>query len=113
MLAHGAVLRKNGFSTQQIIAILEDPHKAGLEPVEVHLMDYAAKLSQTPPAITDEDVEILRRDGLTDAQISDVVLVTAGRNFMSRLFDGLGAGPDEELIAQEPELWQFLKDWKG
>ena len=28
MLAHGAVLRKNGFTAQQVIAILEDYHNA-------------------------------------------------------------------------------------
>ncbi len=112
MLAHGAVLRKNGFTAEQIIAILKDPHTAGLSPQEVHLMDFAASLSRTPPSITQADVEILRQDGLTDQQITDVTLVVTGRNFMSRLFEALGAGPDDELIAQEPELWGFLKDWK-
>ncbi len=46
MLAHGAILRKNGFTAQQVIAILEDPHNAGLSPQEVHLMDYSARISR-------------------------------------------------------------------
>ncbi len=111
MLAHGAVLRKNGFTAQQVIAILKDPHKAGLSEEEVHLMDYADKISRTPPSISQADVDVLRRDGLTDQQITDATLAAA-RNFMSRLFDSLGAGPDEELIAKEPELWEFLQDWE-
>ena len=45
MLAHGAVLRKNGFTAQQVITILEDYHNAGLSPKEVHMMDYASKIS--------------------------------------------------------------------
>ncbi len=49
MLAHGAVLRKNGLSATQVIALLEDYHHAGLPPSEVHIMDYASKLSATPP----------------------------------------------------------------
>lgn len=112
MLAHGAVLRKNGFTAGQIIAILKDPRRAGLTPQEVHLMDYAEKISRTPLSVTDADVEPLRQDGLTDPQITDIALAAVGRNFISRLFEALGAGPDEELIAQEPELWEYLKDWK-
>jgi uncharacterized peroxidase-related enzyme len=112
MLAHGAVLRKNGFSAQQVIAILEDPHTAGLTPVEVHMMAYAAKISSDTSTITRADLDLLRQDGLSDQQITDVALAAVARNFMSRFFNALGAGPDPELQLQEPELWDYLKDWQ-
>jgi alkylhydroperoxidase family enzyme len=112
MLAHGAVLRKNGFSAQQIIAILTDYAHAGLSPVEVHMMDYATKISTDTSSITQADLDLLRQDGLSDTQITDVALVAAARNFMSRFFDALGAGPDPELKQKEPELWDYLKDWR-
>jgi uncharacterized peroxidase-related enzyme len=111
MLAHGAVLRKNGFSAQQVIAVLEDHHHADLSPVEVDMMDYAAKMSRDPDAITSADVERLRQDGLTDPQIGDVALAAAARNFISRYFDALGAPPDPELQKKEPELWGYLQNW--
>lgn len=111
MLAHGAILRKNGFTAQQVIAILEDPHNAGLSPQEVHLMDYSARISRDSKSIGQADIDLLRQDGLTDQQITDVALAAAARNFLSRYFDALGAGPDPELIAKEPELWDYLKDW--
>ncbi|HEX9019189.1 MAG TPA: hypothetical protein VF806_08375 [Anaerolineaceae bacterium] len=112
MLAHGAVLRKNGFTTQQVIAILEDYHNAGLSPAEVHMMDYAHKLSVNPVAVTQADIDLLRQDGLSDAQITDIALAAAMRNFISRFIDALGGPPDPELQAKEPELWDYLKDWK-
>jgi uncharacterized peroxidase-related enzyme len=111
MLAHGAVLRKNGFTAQQVIAILEDYHNAGLKPEEIHLMDYASKISRDSKSISQVDVDILHQDGLNDQQITDVALAAVLRNFMSRLFDALGARSDPELIAKEPELWNYLKDW--
>ncbi len=110
MLAHGSILRKNGFTAEQIIAILRDPHKAGLSPQEMHLMDYAAKISGDSRSITSADTEVLRQDGLTEQQITDVALAAVMRNFLSRFFDALGADPDPELIAKEPELWGYLKD---
>ena len=112
MLAHGAVLRKNGFSAQQIIAVLEDYHSAGLSPVEVHMMNYASKISRDSGAITQADIDILRQDGLNEQQITDVALAAVARNFMSRFFDALGAGPDPELQEKEPELWGYLKNWR-
>ncbi len=112
MLAHGAVLHKNGFSAQQVIAILEDYHQAGLTPLEVDMMDYATKMTSNPPAVVREDVERLREDGLNDQQITEVALVAAARNFISRFFEAMGASPDLELQQQEPELWGYLKEWK-
>ncbi len=108
MLAHGAVLHKNGFSAQQIVAILEDYTNAGLTPAEVHMMDYASKISRVSGSVHPEDVETLRADGLSDQAITDIALAAAARNFISRFFDALGAGPDPELIEREPEIWAYL-----
>lgn len=111
MLAHGAVLRKNGFTAEQVIAILEDYHKAGLTPEEVHLMDYATKISTDSNINTEVDVERLGLDGLNEQQITDVALAVVLRNFISRFFSAIGADPDPELIEKEPELWGYLQNW--
>jgi uncharacterized peroxidase-related enzyme len=109
MLVHGGILRKNGFTAEQVIAILGDPHNAGLSPEEVHLMDYAAKISGDSKSITQAHTDRLRQDGLSDQQITDVALAAVMRNFLSRFFDALGADPDPDVIAREPELWAYLK----
>jgi uncharacterized peroxidase-related enzyme len=112
MLAHGAVLRKNGFTAQQVIDIYKDYHNAGLSPVEVHMMDYAWKISTDTHTITQADLDLLVQDGLSEQQITDVALVVVARNFMSRFFEALGVVPDPELQQQEPELTAYLKDWQ-
>jgi uncharacterized peroxidase-related enzyme len=110
MMAHGAVLHKNGFSARQIISILEDHHSAGLTPEEVHMMDFADKISRDSESMTQADIDILRKDGLNEQQITDVALAAVARNFYSRFFHALGARTDPELIEREPELWEYLKD---
>ncbi len=108
VLAHGAVLARNGFSEDQLIAILRDFREAGLEPVEVRMMDLSRKLSTEPRTVTAMDIQCLRDDGLTDAEITDVALVAAERNFYSRYFDALGTEPDPQLKAQVPRLWEYV-----
>lgn len=112
MLAHGEVLHKNGFTIPEIIAILEDHHNAGLSPVEVHMMDYAYKISSETSLITREDLDLLRQDGLNNQQITDITMAAVARNFMSRMFEAFGVDPDPELQLREPELWDYLKQWK-
>jgi len=108
MLAHGAVLRKNFFTAEQVLALLDDYHQAGLEPVEVALMDFAVKVSREAGAVTAEDIHRLRQFGLSDAEILDATLAAAARNFFSRVMDALGTQPDDSLRESEPELWQRL-----
>ncbi len=108
ILAHGAVLARNGFSEDQLISIVSDFHKAGLGPAEMHMMDLACKFSTQPRAVTASDIQELRDDGLSDAEITDVALVAAERNFYSRIFEALGAEPDPQLKDRVPRLWEHV-----
>ena len=48
LVAHSAVLAKDGMSVDQLRALLADFHDAGLAPVEVAMMEYARRLSGAP-----------------------------------------------------------------
>lgn len=109
MLAHGAVLHKNGFSLDQVQAILQDYHQAGLEKAEVDMMDLAARMSTNPQAVTAAHIQRLRDDGFSDEDIANIALAASARNFLSRYFDALGVEPDPQLIEQEPELWGLIQ----
>ncbi|MEA3246676.1 MAG: carboxymuconolactone decarboxylase family protein, partial [Gemmatimonadota bacterium] len=71
LLAHGAILLENGFSIDQLRAILTDYRTAGLEPVEVAAMDFAARVARNANEIRAADVEGMRAPGHDDAQILD------------------------------------------
>ncbi len=104
LLAHGAVLRKNFFTAEQLLAILHDYRQAGLEPVEVAMMAFAEKITLAAHTVTPQDIEGLRGFGLTDAEILDIVLATTARNFFSKALDAVGAEPDMVYLDLEPEL---------
>lgn len=110
MLAHGAVLRKNGFSVEQIKALITDFHQAGLEASEVDMMELARKLSLDPYSVTPADIQKLREDGFADDEILDIVTAAALRNFFSRTLAVLGVEPDAIYREREPELWKFIME---
>lgn len=94
MLAHGAVLRKNGFSAEQLEAIARDFHAAGLPQKDVLMMEYAQKVVRDASSTTAEDFERLRAAGWKDEELFSITLAAAARAFVSKVFDALGADPD-------------------
>lgn len=108
MLAHGALLRKNFFSAEQLVAIVKDFRTADLSPEEVALMSFAQKITTQARQVSEAEIDELRGFGLTDEEILEVVLACAARNFFSKTLDTLNARPDETYLKLEPELLQVL-----
>jgi uncharacterized peroxidase-related enzyme len=54
------------------------------------LLDYAHKLSQTPPRMSEADLQPLRNAGLSDRDILDANLVVAYFAYVNRIAEGLG-----------------------
>jgi len=108
MLAHGALLRKNFFSADELAGIIKDFRNAGLPPEEVAIMSFAQKITTEARQISEEDMDELRGYGLTDEEILDVVLACTARNFFSKTLDALNAVPDDVYKEFEPELLQLL-----
>ena len=60
------------------------------------MLDFAVKLTRSPEAMAQSDVETLRGHGFTDAAIHDTVQVAALFNYYNRLAEGLGIDPEPE-----------------
>jgi uncharacterized peroxidase-related enzyme len=110
MLAHGAILRKNFFSADELAAIARDFRNAGLPPEEVALMAFAQRITTQAHQISKEDIDELRNYGLSDEEILDVILASTARNFFSKTLDAAGSIPDEAYSTLEPELFQVLTE---
>lgn len=108
MIAHGTVLQQNFFSAEQVVAILKDYHQAGLETEEVALMDFATQVTRNAGAVTPQDIQKLRELGFSDADILDVTLAVAARNFFTRILEAMGAVPDAAYREKEPEIWAYV-----
>ena len=110
ILAHGAILNKNGFSVDQLRAILMNFRNAGLEPREVGMMEFARKIARSANEITQADVDELRGMGFDDVQILDMTLAATMRCFASKTFNALGAGPDIAFSELEDKLSDLLPE---
>jgi uncharacterized peroxidase-related enzyme len=108
LLAHGAILTKNGVGLDQLRAILTDFHDAGLEPAEVAMMDFAQKIARSANEMTQADVDALRAQGFEDVEILDIALTATMRAFASKTFNALGAGSDAVYDELEGQLNDLL-----
>ncbi len=78
-------------------AIMTDYRSAKLSATDKALCDYASKLTRTPAAIRQEDIDGLRRHGLSDRAINDAAQVIAFFNYINRIADGLGVDLEPEM----------------
>ena len=54
------------------------------------MVTFAVKLTKTPGAMTDADIEAVREAGFSDRDILDIVEVVGYYNYANRIADGLG-----------------------
>jgi uncharacterized peroxidase-related enzyme len=107
-LAHGSVLVDRFLEPDTLLAIVSDHRTAGLDPLDVAVMDLADKVADDATSVTQADVERLRSLGLSDTDIFDVIAAASARCFFSKLLDGLGAQPDARYAELDPQLRRAL-----
>lgn len=90
MTHHGESLRRLVRDDALVPQLKEDYTRAPLSTADRAMLDYAAKLTQTPSAVVKDDVEGLREAGFSDRAILDVAQITAYFAFVTRLASGLG-----------------------
>jgi uncharacterized peroxidase-related enzyme len=99
-LAHGSVLLDEFVDEDGLQAIMADHHRGGLDPVDVAVMDLAEKVAADATSVGEDDFARLRKHGITDSEIFDVVAAAAARCFFSKTLDGLGVQPDAQYGEQ-------------
>jgi uncharacterized peroxidase-related enzyme len=107
-LAHGMVLADKFLEPDAVRAIAADHRTAGLDEVDIAVMDLADKVADDATSVTSADVERLRTLGLSDADILDVVAAAAARCFFSKALDGLGTQADAKYAEIDSELRNAL-----
>lgn len=108
-LAHGTLLRDKFYGAATVAKIASDHHDAGLDASDIAIMDFSDKVAHDATAITAADVDNLRRHGLDDADIFQIVLAAAARCFFSTVIDAVGAEPDSVYrTTMDPDLRRVL-----
>jgi uncharacterized peroxidase-related enzyme len=94
--AHGGqMVRRGDTSEDQASKLYLDWHKADLDAQDIAMLEFCEKLNFSPSRMTKDDVEGLRTAGFNDENILDIVALTAYRNFVNRIHDGLGMSADQ------------------
>lgn len=86
--------------------LILDYREADLPPNQRAFCDYAVKLTLTPGAMTQQDVDGLRTIGYTDEQISIGTQVIAYFNYINRIADALGVDHEDWMEMPEQEWVQ-------
>ena len=105
-LAHGKVLIEQ--FGEPVLQIASDRSTAGLDDVDLAVMELAERVVDDATAIDEPDLQRLRDLGLSDEEIMDVVLTAAVRSFWTKTLDALGVQPDASYSELEPELREVL-----
>ena len=93
-VAHSKFLRDICGDETTLQALAEDSGGGTLDPVDRAVYRFAAKVATDAAAIEQADIDALRKIGLSDAEIADIVFAAAARSFFTRVLDGLGARLD-------------------
>ena len=73
--------------------VMQDYGEAVLDDETLAIVEYVEKLTKEPSEMTENDIQTLRKTGLSDNQILSVVMITSMFAFMNRI------GAVEPIIA--------------
>jgi hypothetical protein len=89
---------------EPVLQLALDHRAAGLDEVDVGVMDLAERVVDDATSIGDADLRPLRDLGLSETETIDVVLAAAARCFFSKTLDALDVCPDASYRELDPEL---------
>ncbi|MCB8950716.1 MAG: peroxidase [Ardenticatenales bacterium] len=84
--------------------IASDWRQAPLSAADHALCAYAEKLTRAPHAMTDADIQALRRHAFDDRAIHDATQVISYFNYINRIADSLGVEPETFVRPWEQPL---------
>jgi uncharacterized peroxidase-related enzyme len=100
---HGAIAAAHlGGDEALVKQVKTDFMQADISPKLKALLVIAGKVQQDGKLVTAADVEAARKEGATDLEIHDTVLIAAAFCMYNRYVDGLGTvQPDDEALYRE------------
>jgi uncharacterized peroxidase-related enzyme len=100
--AHSTFLRDVCGDEATMRAIALEPSASTLSEQDRAVFDFGTKLATNAVSIDSADIDRLRRAGLSDPDIADLVFAVAARSFFTRVLDGFGVRLDPEVATSFP-----------
>ena len=73
-----------------LAALASNYRKADLQAADLAMLDYVVKLTRSPGAMIEADIDSLRTQGFDDRTSHDICAIAAYHAFVNRMADGLG-----------------------
>ena len=100
--SHGAIAAVHLDGNEDLVRRVKlDFHTADVSPKLKALLNIAGKVQQDGKLVTEGDVAAARREGATDREIHDTVLIAAMFCMCNRYVDGLGT-----WAPQDPDIYR-------
>jgi uncharacterized peroxidase-related enzyme len=91
----GTLIARGELTPEEAAQVFKDWRGLELSREDQAMLEFAEKLTFQPAQVEEADVDALRDAGFDDLNIYDIVLVTAYRNFINRVNDGLGVSTEK------------------
>lgn len=106
-LAHFMKLREF-FRDDEILALARRRSAGSVAAAELTIAAFARLVARDASQVTQAQVDRLKAQGLTDAEVFDVASAAAGRAFFSKILDALGVELDAPFLALDEALRREL-----
>jgi len=100
LVAHGAAVRQLSGDPKLGELMAMNYRAAELTPKQRAMLDFSAKLTETPAKITEADRDALRKAGFTDRDIWDIGATASFFNMSNRMAAAIEMMPNEEYHSQ-------------
>ena len=106
-LAHGKALT-SWFSDEDVIAIARGAVPDSLTAAEVAMLQFSRKVARDASAVTAADVQSLKAQGFSDAEVFDIAATAAARAFWTKVVESLGVEAEPSLREMNGSLQKAL-----
>jgi uncharacterized peroxidase-related enzyme len=94
--AHGATVKALGGTQELLFKVFHDPENAPVSEKMKALLNIASKVQRLGKDVTEADISRAKKEGATDIEIHDTVLIAALFCLYNRYVDGLGTYRPED-----------------
>jgi uncharacterized peroxidase-related enzyme len=95
-----------------VVQLATDWRQARITDRDRAMLTFAEKMTLDAASMTEGDVQALRAAGFSDEHILDITVLTAYRNFITRVADALGCELRGELLGEDRRVEAALTTGK-
>jgi alkylhydroperoxidase family enzyme len=106
-LAHGEQLAKF-ISEEGVQTLAEGETDDVITEAEAVVMAFAGKIARDASSIEQQDIDALKAQGFSDAEVFDIATTVAGRSFLTKILDALGVEMDVTAMDMSESFRQAL-----